>query len=111
MDHSTKETALVIDVWDDIPYYFTGVVKYLDNYHWFVNGLLNREDEPAVEYANGAKYWYLKGVMHREDGPAVEYKSGKKEWWLNGRYYSQEEWFEQLTTKQKEKFVWNMDNW
>ena len=39
---------------------------------WYLNGLLHREDGPAVEYADGDKYWYLNDKRHREDGPAVE---------------------------------------
>ncbi len=88
MNYSTKETALKVKKWNDIPAYFTGVVKFLNNYYWFVNGIRHREDGPAVIFSNGSKYW-----------------------WLNGWSYFQEEWFNVLTPEQKEKFIWNMDNW
>ncbi len=29
--------------------------------HWFLNGLLHREDGPAAEYVGGGKVWYLHG--------------------------------------------------
>jgi hypothetical protein len=34
-----------------------------------------------------AKRWYVNGNIQREDGPAVEYDSGEVDWWLNGKYY------------------------
>jgi hypothetical protein len=51
---------------------------------WYLNGLLHREDGPAIEYANGTKFWYLNDEPHREDGPAIEYADGTKYWYLNG---------------------------
>ncbi len=57
------------------------------------------------------KVWYVNGKKHRDDGPAVEYPNGHKFWWLDGKSYSQEEWFDRLTSEQKEKAVWNMDQW
>jgi hypothetical protein len=32
------------------------------------------------------KRWFLNGVLHREDGPAIEWTSGTQYWYLNGRY-------------------------
>lgn len=58
---------------------------------WYLNGNLHREDGPAVEYADGSKEWYLHGNRHRLDGPAVEWKDGTKEWWINGEKLSKEE--------------------
>lgn len=36
------------------------------------NGLLHREDGPALILADGTKYWYNEGKLHRLDGPAIE---------------------------------------
>ena len=47
------------------------------------NYQLHREDESAVEYANGDKFWIYNGNYHREDGPAIEHPNGSKEWWIN----------------------------
>lgn len=54
---------------------------------WYLNGLLHREDGPAVEYATGTKFWYLNGQRHREDGPACEWADGTKSWWVNGQLH------------------------
>lgn len=51
---------------------------------WHLNGQLHREDGPAVERADGGKYWYLDGDIHREDGPAMEHADGHKTWFLRG---------------------------
>jgi hypothetical protein len=77
-----------------------------DKYH-YVNGLLHREDGPAIEFASGALHWYsndkihrvgspaiinpngyaawyIDGKRHREDGPAIEFSNGEKAWYING---------------------------
>ena len=51
---------------------------------YFVNGLLHREDGPAVESADGYKAWYIKGIPHRDGGPAIEHPNGEKEFWIDG---------------------------
>ena len=33
---------------------------------------------------HGNKSWWLNGVLHREDGPAVEWVNGHRSWWING---------------------------
>lgn len=52
--------------------------------YWYFNGILHREDGPAVEWLNGDKEWYINGYRHRVDGPAKEWSYGKKEYWYNG---------------------------
>ena len=47
----------------------------------------------------GTKRWYLNGVIHREDGPAVEFADGTKEWWLNGVQHTEEEFNQWLEKK------------
>ena len=61
-------------------------------HHWYFNGVLHREDGPAVEYDNGDTSWFQNGVLHREDGPAVEWNWTNKdkllpvkEWYLYGK--------------------------
>jgi hypothetical protein len=56
-----------------------------DKTEWFHNGRRHREDGPAREYANGARFWYLNGELHRQDGPAIEHADGDKFWYLNGK--------------------------
>jgi len=57
---------------------------------WYKDGKLHRENGPAVE-DNGYKAWYKNNKCHREDGPAIEYQNGAKEWWENGKQLRCEE--------------------
>ena len=52
---------------------------------WKVNGILHREDGPAIEHPDGTKSWWINGKRHREDGPAIEYNDGEKYWFLNNK--------------------------
>ena len=52
---------------------------------WFLNGLLHREDGPALEYHDGTNYWYINGLLHRLDGPAIIESTGSKYWYINGK--------------------------
>ena len=81
-------------------------VKVYDNgdKEWRVNGVLHREDGPAVEYPDGHKEWWVNGVLHRENNPAREWADGSKEWWLNGEEYTEEE-FLAITQPVKELTV------
>ena len=54
---------------------------------WYQNGVLHRDDGPAVEWADGSKFWYQNNKFHRTDGPAVEYSSGTKCWYQNGQLH------------------------
>ena len=58
---------------------------------WYLNGDIHREDGPAIEDANGSKKWYLNGKRHREDGPAIELVNGHKHWYLNGEFTDPEQ--------------------
>jgi len=33
---------------------------------WFLNGVLHREDGPAVIWADGTKFWYLNGELQQQ---------------------------------------------
>jgi hypothetical protein len=59
--------------------------QFPDRVEYRLNGLLHREDGPAVEWCTGLKAWYRKGSLHRKDGPAIEWENGDKEWYLNGK--------------------------
>jgi hypothetical protein len=58
--------------------------------HWYKNNLRHRDDGPAIEYPNGAKYWYKNGLIHRDDGPAIEYENGTKKWLKNGQFHRED---------------------
>lgn len=49
------------------------------------NKLHSVGDEPAVVYADGTKWWYREGLIHRDNGPAVVHPNGAQEWWLNNQ--------------------------
>jgi len=49
--------------------------------------------EPIMEIdEDGTKRWLLNGLLHREDGPAIELASGYMRWYINGCPYSKEEY-------------------
>ncbi len=102
-------------------YEYINRVEYRDE-----NGVLHREDGPAVIYNSGEENWYKKGRIHRENGlPAIikkEYKlyivNGKKHneygpgyenidgtiwWYLNDTLYMDEEEYKQELIKLKLK--------
>ncbi len=82
---------------------------------YFKLGKYHKEDGPARQDFKNDKLiysaWYINGLYHRDDGPAIMWSDGSKLWFLNNEGYSQEEWFDKLTPEQKEKVLWNMDNW
>lgn len=60
-----------------------GAVRYYNE-----NGLLHREDGPAVEYCKsnhgGGSRWFYNGKKHRIGAPAVIHSDGTTEWWVDG---------------------------
>ena len=51
------------------------------------NGVLHRDNGPAVEKSTGDRLWYRDGKFHRTDGPAIEGNDGFIAWFLNGKKY------------------------
>jgi hypothetical protein len=49
---------------------------------------------------NGTVTWFKDGVLHREDGPAVEFTDGRKYWWLNDVELTEEEFNQWLSKKE-----------
>ena len=54
---------------------------------WYKDGLIHREDGPAIIYKDGAQYWYKNGKYHRDDGPAAICRDGSQYWLKNGKYH------------------------
>ena len=71
---------------------------------WHINGKLHRDNSPAIEWANGNKEWFKNPKRHREDGPAIEHDNGSKKWWLNdilyglNNHFTNESWKEFVKT-------------
>lgn len=65
---------------------------------WFYNGKKHRTDGPAVTHVDGTTEWWIDGVRHRLEGPAVEYSQGGGKWFYNGKRVdcSSQEEFERL---------------
>jgi hypothetical protein len=65
---------------------------------WYLNGVMHREDGPAIIWRNGTKFWKINGYNHRLDGPAVEFSNGHVAWFYMGEriYCNSQEEFEQL---------------
>ena len=54
---------------------------------WYKNGLLHRDDGPAVIWSDGRQEWWKDGNWHRDDGPAVICTSGTHYWYKDGKSY------------------------
>ncbi len=54
---------------------------------YYTDGLLHREDGPAVLYADGSESWFMNGVLHRTGGPARDWVYGNEEWYQHGKPY------------------------
>ena len=72
-----------------------------DRISYYADGVLHRDDGPAIEHRSGIVVWYSHGVRHRADGPAMIFPalysaatptSGFHRWFLNGVEYSEEEY-------------------
>lgn len=61
--------------------------------YFYINGELHRENNPAVEWANGTKFWYMHNKRHRINGPAIENADGSVEYWVDGVQMSPESFF------------------
>ena len=95
---------------------------YIDssgNKYWYKDNYLQRDNGPAMEYANGDKLWYQKGLYHRLDGPAVLDVDGSFVWYKEGKLHrldgpaikyknNDEEWWfndEQIKCNSQEEFL------
>lgn len=71
--------------------YRTRVIKHPNGVSWFKNGLLHRDNGPAVITKSGTKEWYKRGKLHRTDGPAVEDDKLKNyEYWYEGKLHRED---------------------
>jgi hypothetical protein len=62
-------------------------IDFCGNKFWYKNGLIHRENEPAIEWVDNGKAWCYNGKYHKEDGPACKYASGVEIWFLDDINY------------------------
>ena|ERR1700691_2655957 len=75
----------------ELPENYTGIVDYGYCIEYYLNGLLHREDGPAIIYPDGRIRYYLYGKRHRTDGPAVTHPNGNMYYYLNDKNISTKE--------------------
>lgn len=64
--------------------------KGTKNYYNLNCRQLDRNDGPAVEYADGGKLYYKNGQLHNESGPAIQWANGDRYYFLNDVEVSEE---------------------
>lgn len=67
---------------------------------WFdSDGMMHRDDGPAVIWASGVEEWYQHGNRHREDGPAFidPQRTSAIAWYVRGLYILNYEAFQKIT--------------
>lgn len=72
---------------------------------YYSDGVLTRDDGPAVEWGDGTKIWYKNGKRHRVDGPAIECSDGTKIWMQNEEYHREDGPAIDFATGQKEYYL------
>lgn len=73
-----------------IPDNFSGVVEFK-----FIETDFATGKEKAAIYTKN----YRNGVLHREDGPAILLEGVPHQWWIHGRQYTEEEYGQFLEKK------------
>lgn len=74
---------------------------HLGTWRWFKDGVLHRENGPAIEWDDGDKYWYKNNVLHREAGPAIEcVNPNDNQYYLDGAFKTKAQ-FDSIINKKK----------
>lgn len=61
------------------------LIYHEDHWQWCKDGLAHRDDGPAIYHKDHYEIWCQNGNRHRLDGPAVIfYKEGRSAWYQNG---------------------------
>ena len=67
------------------------IIFFFGQQEWWINGKKHRDGLPAVIKPDGSQYWYKNGKKHREDGPAVIYPHGRGIWFIDGIELSEQD--------------------
>ncbi len=75
---------------------------------------LHREDGPALIHGNGVSKYFINNMLHRVSGPAIIHRHNSiiihSEWfYFNKKFTNKEDWFAALSSEDKYKYLWNMD--
>jgi hypothetical protein len=73
--------------------------------YWFQHDERHRTDGPAVEWPDGGKHWFQHGKRHRTDGPAVNWADGDKSWYLNGHQLTFDQWLDEVEIPDENKVM------
>src|ERR1700691_131013 len=83
--------TIKLDSYNDIPENYTGIIEYPNgSIYYYLNGIIHREDGPAIIFSHGRLDYYLNGKWHREDGPAVIWSKGIIDYYLNDKNITKE---------------------
>jgi hypothetical protein len=64
---------------------FTGIIYWgYGTIEYYKNGLLHREDGPAVITNKDYKEWWNEGLLHNLNGPARIYPDGREGYFIHG---------------------------
>jgi hypothetical protein len=69
------------------------VVDEYGTQRWYRDGVLHREDGPAVIWHDSYRFWYQDGKLHRLDGPATVHPNGIRRWYLDDKQVTEQEHF------------------
>lgn len=67
---------------------------------YYLNGVLHREDGPAVDTI-AQQGWFINGKRHREDGPAFIKQDGQRHWFLNDEEVTWQEVYHNAKTAEQ----------
>lgn len=68
---------------------FTGVTVDTSGVIFYRNGLIHREDGPAIIAKNGDRFWYFDNQLHRLGGPAeLRFIDKYRGWYNHGKLHN-----------------------
>ena len=53
-------------IWDIMKFSLSGYFKKGRNEYWYKEGLLHRDDGPAIVFSDGSRYWYVNGICIKQ---------------------------------------------
>ena len=71
-----------------------GLIVHPDAKIWYRNGIVHRDDGPAIERADRTQEWYAEGIRHCENGPALISADGERHWFIHGKELTEPEFDE-----------------